>query len=275
MRRTSSLLLPIVLLLAGALAGCDGQGPTAPDADQTAQGPWVLVWEENFDVRDAAFEARWDVGTHTFSGNQAHFNPANVVVEDGLLKLRLTDVPYGERSYSGAELRTDNATGFFTYGRFEVRMKAASGSGVVSSFFTFRYNPWQEIDIEFRGKDTDQMQANLFYNPGPLGAPNNDPFEVPPFPRDTPVSCDAACAFHVYAFEWEPGAIRWYLDGELVQATTDPNRVPTLPQQLMMNIWSSTAANWLGVLDEGALPAEAHYDWVRVYRRPAPLPAAP
>ncbi|MDX1420764.1 MAG: family 16 glycosylhydrolase [Rubricoccaceae bacterium] len=265
-------LLPLALLLPVALIGCDGQGPTASGADgaeEAAPADWVLVWEEDFSVRDAAFEERWDVGTHTFNGNESHFNPANVVVEDGLLKLRLTDVPYGQREYSGAELRTDNEEGFFTYGRFEVRMKAAGGRGIVSSFFTYRYAPWQEIDIEFRGKDTDQMQANVFFNPGPLGAPNNDPFNPFPFPKDAPIhcTCGAAEAFHVYAFEWEPGVVRWFIDGEPVLETRDPATVPDLPQQLMMNIWTSAYPNWLGELDEEALPAEAHYDWVRVYRR--------
>ena len=34
--------------------------------------------------------------------------------------------------YRGGELRTDQS---FQYGRFETRMKAAPGSGVVNSFF--------------------------------------------------------------------------------------------------------------------------------------------
>jgi hypothetical protein len=224
------------------------------------------VWEEDFDARDAAFDARWDVGTHTFDGNEAQFVAENVVVEDGLLKLRLTDEPAGNRSYSGAELRTDNQTGFFTYGRFEARMKAATGSGVISSLFTYRYQPWQEIDIEFKGRNTNAMQANIFYNGGRAGDPNNEPYEVPPFPEDVPLPYDAAEEFHVYAFEWEPGIIRWFIDGEQVLESQDPAQVPHLPQQLMMNIWI-TNLPWAGPLDPNAAPAEAQYDWVRVYRR--------
>ena len=37
--------------------------------------------------------------------------------------------------YRGGELRTYES---FRYGRYEVRMKSALGSGVVSSFFTYR-----------------------------------------------------------------------------------------------------------------------------------------
>ena len=246
-----SAALALLVLAAGAVA------QDAPDG-------WELVWQEDFDARDAAFEARWDTGTHTFDGNEAQFVDRNVVVEDGLLKLRLTREPAGSRRFSGAELRTDNQSGFFTYGRFEARMKAARGSGVISSLFTFRYNPWQEIDIEFKGRDTRDMQANIFFN----RRGSNDPYEVPPFPRDTRLAYDAADEFHVYAFEWEPGVIRWYIDGVQVQESQDPGQVPFLPQQLMMNIWNTNLA-WAGPLDADALPAEAQYDWVRVYRRPS------
>ena len=145
-------------------------------------------------------------------------------------------------------------------------MKAASGSGVVSSLFTYRYAPWQEIDIEFKGRDTRKMQANIFYNRGPEGAANNAAFEVPPFPEDVPLPYDAAEEFHVYGFEWEPGVIRWYVDGEQVLESRDASRVPELAQQLMMNIWI-TNRSWAGPLDASALPAEAQYDWVRLSKR--------
>lgn len=253
--RVLALLLALLFVAGRAHA----QGGAIPDG-------FVLVWEEGFDVRDAAFEARWDVGTHTFDGNEAQFVEENVVVEDGLLKLRLTDEPAGTRMYSGAELRTDNETGFFTYGRFEARMKAATGSGVISSLFTYRYQPWQEVDIEFKGRDTHAMQANIFYNGGAVGDPNNDPYEAPPFPEDAPLPYDAAESFHVYAFEWEPGIVRWFVDGEQVLESQNPAEVPTLPQQLMMNVWI-TDLPWAGPLAPTAVPAEAQYDWVRVYRR--------
>lgn len=234
----------------------------AAEAQGAPPDGWVLVWQEDFDARDAAFEARWDVGTHTFDGNLAQFVPQNVVVEGGLLTLRLTPEPAGSRAYSGAELRTDNQTGFFRYGRFEARMRAARGSGVISSLFTYRYDPWQEVDIEFKGRDTRAVQANIFYNEGTA----NVPYEVPPFPEDALLPFDAADAFHVYAFEWEPGVIRWFVDGTQVLESQNPAQVPYLPQQLMMNIWA-TDAPWAGPFVPSALPAEAQYDWVRVYRR--------
>lgn len=48
------------------------------------------------------------------------------------------------------------------------RMQPISNPGVVSSFFTYTgpsdNNPWDEIDIEFLGKDTTKVQFNYYTN---------------------------------------------------------------------------------------------------------------
>jgi beta-glucanase (GH16 family) len=67
--------------------------------------------------------------------------------------------------YAGGEYRS---TKFYGYGLYEVNMKPAKNSGIVSSFFTYTgpsdKKPWDEIDIEFLGKDTTQFQANYYVN---------------------------------------------------------------------------------------------------------------
>ena len=48
-----------------------------------------------------------------------------------IILFTIISIGYSE-PYRGGELRTDQS---FQYGRFETRMKAAPGSGVVNSFF--------------------------------------------------------------------------------------------------------------------------------------------
>ena len=69
--------------------------------------------------------------------------------------------------YRGGELRTDDT---FRYGRFETRMKAAPGSGLVNSFFLYRdywdegldgAQHWNEIDIEILGQYNNRVETNL------------------------------------------------------------------------------------------------------------------
>ena len=76
--------------------------------------------------------------------------------------------------YRGGELRTDQS---FQYGRFETRMKAAPGSGVVNSFFLYRdywaeglngSEHWNEIDIELLGRYDNRCL--LYTSPSPRDA---------------------------------------------------------------------------------------------------------
>jgi beta-glucanase (GH16 family) len=43
-------------------------------------------------------------------------------------------------------------------------MKAAQGSGIISSFFFYTGTPHDEIDVEFLGKDTTKVQFNYLKN---------------------------------------------------------------------------------------------------------------
>ncbi|MDB9854520.1 family 16 glycosylhydrolase, partial [Candidatus Marinimicrobia bacterium] len=47
--------------------------------------------------------------------------------------LLLFEIIFAQKPYRGAEYRSIET---FQYGRFEIRMQSASGSGTVSSFFT-------------------------------------------------------------------------------------------------------------------------------------------
>lgn len=229
--------------------------------DNEKRSEWKLVFADDFD----AFDDRiWDTATHTFENNAARFRPENISYRDGKMILRLKPEITQDRKFTGAELRTNNVGGSYTYGRFVVRMKAARGSAVVSSFFTFRYNPWQEIDIEFLGKDTTKIHFNIFHNQGAAGATNNRPNQSPVI---IDLGFDAAADFHEYAFEWAAKKIRWYVDGKAVFESPMPERVPNLPQQIMMNLWVTTSSDWAGAIDERALPTQAEYDYVRFYQK--------
>ena len=63
--------------------------------------------------------------------------------------------------------------------------------------------------------------------------------------------------------------MRFFVDGRLRH--TDPRNVRerlTQPARLRMNCWPTNNAltQFAGPLDTAAIPTEAHYEWVRVYR---------
>lgn len=72
---------------------------------------------------------------------------------------------------------------------------------------------------------------------------------------------DASKGFHTYAFDWQPGYIKWYVDGVLKHTAT--TNIPSTPGKIMMNLWNGTGVDdWLGSYN-GANPLYAEYDWVK------------
>lgn len=172
----------------------------------------------------------------------------NVDFSDGSMKLKidLDGDGTGAIPYSGAEFRSK---GFYGYGMYEVVMKPIKNDGVVSSFFTYTgpsdNNPWDEIDIEFLGKDTTVVQFNYFTD---SHGSHEYIYEL---------GFDAAEDFHTYGFDWQEDKITWYVDGEAVH-TADKN-LPSTPSKIMMNTWPGTGVDgWLKAYD-GTTPLTAEY----------------
>ena len=151
---------------------------------------------------------------------------------------------------TAAEYRTND---FYGYGLYEVSMKAIKNPGVVSSFFTYTGpsddNPWDEIDIEFLGKDTTQVQFNYYTN----GQGGHE------YLYD--LGFDASEEFHEYGFEWKEDSITWYVDGEPVYTATE--NLPVTESKIMMNAWNGKGVDgWLDKYD-GTTPLTAEYKWAR------------
>lgn len=154
--------------------------------------------------------------------------------------------------YKGAEYRTKAA---FTYGRFEARFKPANREGVVSSFFTYHEISssanWNEIDIEFIGRYSNNIQFNTI-----TGGQKNHV-------RSNYLDFDPYIDFHTYAFEWTPDYIAWFVDGEEVyRQTGDFIQTVFREQKIMMNIWNPVYTSWVGYWSDEFLPARSYYDWV-------------
>lgn len=155
----------------------------------------------------------------------------------------------GNKPYSGGEYRTRDT---FGYGLYQVNMKPAKNPGVVSSFFTYTGptdgTPWDEIDIEFLGKDTTKVQFNYYTN----GVGNHE------YVYD--LGFDASESYHTYAIDWKPNYIAWRVDGKEVYRTY--NNIPSHPGKIMLNVWPGiNVDSWLGKYD-GKTPVTASYNWM-------------
>jgi len=219
--------------------------------DSTSESRKENVLEVNLQEHDSNL---FEIANGWSNGNifDCTWRESNITFEDGIMKMRIDDDGENARpKWSGAEYRSRN---FYHYGLFEVCMKPIKNDGVVSSFFIYTgpsdNNPWDEIDIEFLGKDTTKVQFNYFTN----GQGNHE------FVYD--LGFDASEEFHTYAFEWLPDSITWYVDGEPVHTATE--NIPVTPGKVMMNVWPGTGVDeWLNPFD-GNVPLTAEYDWFRI-----------
>lgn len=175
----------------------------------------------------------------------------NISFNQSIMSMKIDKDKEETPKWSGGEYRSLN---MYHYGMFEVCMKPIKNTGVVSSFFTYTgpsdNNPWDEIDIEFLGKDTTKVQFNYFTN----GVGEHE------FLYD--LGFDASEEFHEYAFEWKEDSITWYVDGVAVHTVTE--NIPQTMGKVMMNVWPGTGVDyWLDAFD-GTTPITAQYQWMRV-----------
>ena len=177
-----------------------------------------------------------------------NFVPGNVGFNNGLMSLKIDSD--GRGGYTGGEWRSKDR---FGYGLYQVRMKAIKNTGVVTSFFTYTGptdgTKWDEIDIEFLGKDTTKVQFNYFTN----GRGQKDEHV-----HLHNLGFDASQGFHTYGFDWQADHITWYVDGKAVHTVTE--NLPSTPGKIMMNVWPGIGVDdWHDPYD-GKTPLYGYYD---------------
>jgi endo-1,3-1,4-beta-glycanase ExoK len=190
---------------------------------------------ETFDTFDRSFwyvSDGWNNGGH----QNCTWSRKQINTENGALNLNYSEGQSKDRKYLCGEVQT---RGRYGHGVYEVRMKAATGSGLNSAFFSYigpsDKKPWDEIDFEVLGKNTNQVQVNQYIN----GKGGNE--------KLIPVAGGADQGFNDYAFVWEQDRLRYFLNGQLVQEVTDKSKIPSNAQKIFLSLWGTdTLKSWMG-----------------------------
>jgi len=178
----------------------------------------------------------------------------HIAIADGRMAITLSDAGASGRRFASGEYQSRR---FFGYGRFEARLKAIAAPGIVTGFFTytgpsFDGAPHDEIDFEFLGKSSRQVQVN-YYTGGKGG-------------HETMIDLgfDASEDFHTYAFEWRPDSIRWFVDGRQVhEETGQRGPLPSHPGRIFLHVWAGKNLDgWLGRVSYHGHPLVAEVDCV-------------
>jgi len=282
-QRSPGFLL-ITILVCFAIFGCHiYRDPPPPKPPPPSGSGWNLVWSDEFNGPDGSPP---DPGKWTFDtggkgwGNQelecytnrlqnAQIKSGNLVIT--ARKENITCSDGVSRDYTSARLKTQ---GLFSqaYGRFEARIKIPAGQGMWPAFWMLGSNissvHWPasgEIDImENIGKEPGTVHGSL-HGPGTLKRTTD---ATAPF--SLPAGQNFSDDFRVYAVEWEPATIRFYVDTNLYTTFTQSQWpagetwVFDHPFFLLLNL--AIGGTWPGSPDNTTVfPQQMLVDYVRVY----------
>jgi beta-glucanase (GH16 family) len=178
----------------------------------------ILVWQDEFDgpADQSPDSSKWGYDIGTGWGNaQLEYDtdrPVNVSLDgEGNLAIVARKESYLGRDYTSARIVTRD---LFepTYGRIEARIKLPTGQGIWPAFWmlgndieTVSWPQCGEIDImEYRGQQPSIIHGSL-HGPGYYaGNALTRKFVL----ADGRFDND----FHIFAVEWSPGVIRWFVD---------------------------------------------------------------
>jgi beta-glucanase (GH16 family) len=244
---------------------------------------WTLTWSDEFNSSSGSppDPAKWilDTGGNGWGNNELEYytnrlenaQPLNGNLVITARKENFTGPDGVTRSYTSARLKT--ATRFAqAYGRFEARIKVPKGRGIWPAFWMLGDNfdivGWPacgELDImENIGSEPSKVHGSM-HGPGYSGnTPLTGVYTLPngKFGDD----------FHVFAIEWEPTALRFYVDDHHYQTRT-PRDLPggtrwvfDHPFFILLNV--AVGGNFPGNPDSSTtFPQAMLVDYVRVYAR--------
>jgi beta-glucanase (GH16 family) len=266
-----------------ATANVYARGAKHDDKAKTETIDWTLIWSDEFNGPDGAMPdpAKWTVvksgsgfGNHeleyyTDRSSNLHIEKGNLVIT--ARKENYTGADGVTKEFTSARLDT---SGHFTekYGRFEARIKVPKGQGIWPAFWMlgsdFVSTGWPdcgEIDImENVGFEASKIHGSLHGHGYSGSNPLTGEYALP---NGAPFSDD----FHVFAIEWEPGTIRFYVDKFLFE-TQNSDSLPSTahwsfdhPFYVVLNL--AVGGNWPGNPDATTpFPATMLVDYVRVYK---------
>lgn len=263
-----------------------GYSQSTTSARSGGKSSWTLAWSDEFNGADGSLPdtSKWSIetGGNGWGNQELEYytgRPKNIDVEHGHLVITARREDYTgkdgvSRHFTSARIKTQ---GRFAqvYGRFEARIRIPYGQGIWPAFWMLGNDIDQvgwpscgEIDImENIGREPSTVHGTV-HGPGYSGDKGIGA-------RFTLPGIRFADQYHLFAVEWEPNVIRFYVDKHLY-ATRTPAELPkgtrwvfSQPFFLILNV--AVGGDWPGNPDSSAtFPQRMLVDYVRVYRRSRP-----
>ena len=296
-KRISAMLLALSMLTActaekNTADTAQPEDATAPQTENTAESKaeevpqldgYNLLWNDEFNG-DVLDETIWNYEPHEPGWTNQELqeytvSTDNVFIRDGKLVIKaLKTEKNGADYYTSGKVTAQNKKDF-TYGKVVASAKVPEGKGLWPAIWMMPqdesfYGQWPkcgEIDImEVLGSRVDTAYGTIHYGEPHAEQQGTYVLENGTFADD----------FHEYSVEWEPGEMRFYIDGNLYHTVNDwftalpdedekPYPAPfNQPFFVQMNL--AVGGTWPGNPDDTTDfdKAEFEIDYVRVYQKP-------
>jgi beta-glucanase (GH16 family) len=253
--------------------------------NKSEENPYTdIVWQDEFDGDGTVDPGLWtfDIGTGEeifgqpgWGNNEQQYysdRPENIRIEDGMLLVTARKESFEGSSYTSAKILT---RGLFetTFGRFEARIQLPFGQGIWPAFWLLGDDSngsviWPqigEIDImEYRGQQPTVIHGSV-HGPGySAGNAVTDKYTITDGRFDT--------EFHVFAVEWGPDFIKYYVDDILYNEINpgDVNGEWVFNDNsfyIILNV--AVGGSFVGPpSSQTPFPQTMKVDYVRVYQKP-------
>lgn len=244
---------------------------------------YTLLWNDEFNDENLNTDL-WNYEPHEpgWTNNELQEYTTsidNVFTKDGNLTIKAikTTDAVGNDYYTSGKITTQNKQDF-TYGKIVVNAKVPKGQGLWPAIWMMPtvqelYGEWPkcgEIDIlEVLGNQVDTAYGTIHY-----GEPHAQQ-------QGTYVLEDSTFAddFHEFSVDWEPGEMRFYIDGNLYKTVNDwftavdgeeekPYPAP-FNQPFFVQLNLAIGGSWPGNPDKTTdfNNAKFEVDYVRVYQK--------
>jgi beta-glucanase (GH16 family) len=230
-----------------------------------------LVWSDEFNG-SLLDQSIWSFELGQFN-DCVHYStdrPANTRLTDGKLQLIALKESYQGYDYTASVIKTKHAL-YWRYGRIEASIKLPGSNGFVPAFWLLpedeRYGWWPssgEIDImEYPTNEISKIYGTIHsgaYNAFTGSGSRGDTIVIP----------DIESAFHLYAIEWTPDKIGFFVDDDKYYTFNNDNSgFQTWPFDhpfyIILNM--AVGGGWVGNPTASTVfPAIMEVDYIRVYQ---------
>lgn len=246
---------------------------SAATASFVAAPNYQLIWSDEFNSAGSFDTARWGYAPRgTVAWNKYLTSSDNYVSQDGsnlLLRMDNATIAGDAVPYHSGGVRS---MGKFSiaYGKVEVRAKFTQGQGSWPAIWmmpvpaTAHSTGWPacgEIDIMEHVNNEANIHQTIH---------NSTVTNANGVSTATHASAYNTTAFNTYSIEWDPSAVKFYVNGALQYTYSKVSSAGwqqypfDVPFYLILN--QAGGAGWPGAITDSNLPFSMQVDYVRVYK---------